>query len=168
MKINAIVYCSNAGHTAAYAKLLSEKTGLPSYSLDEAKGNVKTGEKVVFMGWLMGGFVKGYKQAKRRYDTVLTVGVGMTPPSDKERARLANQNKIKFADFRMLLGGYDIKLLSGMYKIMMKFMSKVIKSTIGKKKDATEDEKLMVDMAEKGCYCVSEENLAEVIEAIGA
>lgn len=166
MKVNAIVYCSNAGHTAAYAKLLSEKTGLPSYSLDEAKGNVKTGEKIIFMGWLTGGFVKGYKQAKRRYDTVLTAGVGMTPPSDKERARLANQNKIKFADFRMLLGGYDINLLSGIYKTMMKLMSKAIKASLNKKKDISKDEKFMLDMVENGCYCVSEENLAPIIEAI--
>ena len=35
--INAIVYTSNTGYTAQYARLLDEKTGMPVYSLDEAE-----------------------------------------------------------------------------------------------------------------------------------
>lgn len=35
--INAIVYTSNTGYTAQYARLLGEKTGMPVYSLDEAE-----------------------------------------------------------------------------------------------------------------------------------
>ena len=34
--MKAIVYTSNTGHTAAYAKMLSEKTHLPIYTLKEA------------------------------------------------------------------------------------------------------------------------------------
>ncbi len=35
--MNAIVFTSNTGHTAKYAKILGEKTGLPVYSLKEAQ-----------------------------------------------------------------------------------------------------------------------------------
>ncbi len=42
MKAKAIVYTSNTGYTAAYAKLLGEKTGLLVYPLSEV---VKSLEK---------------------------------------------------------------------------------------------------------------------------
>jgi len=40
MNTKAIVYTSNTGYTAEYAKILGEKAGLPVYSLDEAEKNV--------------------------------------------------------------------------------------------------------------------------------
>ena len=44
MNTNAIVYTSNTGYTAQYAKLLGKKTGLPLYSLAEA------GAKLIVIG----------------------------------------------------------------------------------------------------------------------
>ena len=41
--MKAIVYTSNAGHTAAYAKLLGDKTGLPVYALEEAVKKIPKG-----------------------------------------------------------------------------------------------------------------------------
>ena len=35
--IQAIVYTSNTGYTAEYARMLGEKTGLPVLTLNEAK-----------------------------------------------------------------------------------------------------------------------------------
>ena len=35
--MNAIIYTTNTGSTESYAKLLAQKTGLPVYSLAEAK-----------------------------------------------------------------------------------------------------------------------------------
>ena len=37
MKIEAIVYTSMTGFTAQYANMLSNKTGLPAYTLAQAK-----------------------------------------------------------------------------------------------------------------------------------
>ena len=37
MSIEAIVYTSNTGNTAQYAKLLAARTGLPAYSAQEAQ-----------------------------------------------------------------------------------------------------------------------------------
>lgn len=166
MKAQAIIYTSNAGHTADYAKLLSERLGLPAYTLDEAKTTVKKGASVIYLGWLMAGIVKGYKKANRRYDVTVVAGVGMTPPSDSERARLSRQNNIASDKFYMLLGGYDIKKLTGVYKFMMACMSKAISAGMSKKQTLTDDEKLMLDMAVNGRYCVSDENLSPLIAAI--
>ena len=39
--MDAIIYTTNTGSTGQYAKLLAQETGLPAYSLAEAKKRVK-------------------------------------------------------------------------------------------------------------------------------
>lgn len=41
--MKAIIYTSNTGSTERYARLLAEQTGLPAYSLTEAKEAVPAG-----------------------------------------------------------------------------------------------------------------------------
>ena len=45
--MNAIIYTTNTGSTESYAKLLAQKTGLPAYSLVEAKKRVFAGAEVI-------------------------------------------------------------------------------------------------------------------------
>ena len=65
--MNAIIYTTNTGSTARYAELLARATGLPAYSLAEAKSAVSTGAEVIYLGWIMAGLVKGYAVAAKRY-----------------------------------------------------------------------------------------------------
>ena len=65
--MNAIIYTTNTGSTARYAELLPCATGLPAYSLAEAKSAVSTGAEVIYLGWIMAGSIKGYAAAARRY-----------------------------------------------------------------------------------------------------
>lgn len=48
--MNAIIYTTNTGSTARYAKLLAHETGLPVYSLAEARKKVFAGAEVIYMG----------------------------------------------------------------------------------------------------------------------
>ena len=48
--MNAIIYTTNTGSTARYAGLLAQKTGLPVYSLAEARNAVSTGAEVIYLG----------------------------------------------------------------------------------------------------------------------
>ena len=64
--MNAIIYTTNTGSTEHYAKLLAQKTGLPVYSLAEAKKRVFAGAEVIYLGWIMAGSVKGYAEADRK------------------------------------------------------------------------------------------------------
>ena len=59
MKPSAIVYTSNTGYTAEYARMLGEKTGLPVWEL--ASRQVPKGSDIVYLGWLMAGNIQGYK-----------------------------------------------------------------------------------------------------------
>lgn len=78
--MNAIIYTTNSGSTERYARLLSRETGLPAYSLAEAKNAVPAGAEVIYLGWIMAGTVKGYAAAARSYTVRAVCGVGMVRP----------------------------------------------------------------------------------------
>ena len=60
-------------------------------------------------------------------------------------------------------GGFDLKRLRGIYKIMMTVMAKTVGKGLADKKDRTPDEDEMLDLLLNGGNRVSEENLAEVL-----
>ena len=61
--MDAIIYTTNTGSTERYAKLLAQETGLPAYSLADAKDAVPEGTEVIYLGWISAGAIKGYAKA---------------------------------------------------------------------------------------------------------
>ena len=163
MDANSIVYTSNTGYTAEYARLLGEKTGLPVYSLAEAEQKLAAGNRVIYLGWLMAGKVQGYKKAAKRYKVQAVCGVGMGGTgSHLQEVRKANAIPEKTPLFT-LQGGFDIQKLSGVYKLMMTIMVKTAGKGLAEKQDRTPEEDVMLDMLTQGGSRVSAENLAEVL-----
>ena len=163
MNANSIVYTSNTGYTAEYARLLGEKTGLPVYSLAEAEQKLAAGNRVIYLGWLMAGKVQGYKKAAKRYKVQAVCGVGMGGTgSQLQEVRKANAIPEKTPLFT-LQGGFDIQKLSGVYKLMMTIMIKTAGKGLAEKQDRTPEEDVMLDMLTRGGSRVSAENLAEVL-----
>ena len=163
MNANSIVYTSNTGYTAEYARLLGEKTGLPVYALDEAEQKLAAGTRVIYLGWLMAGKVQGYKKAAKRYKVQAVCGVGMGGNgSQLQEVRKANAISEKTPLFT-LQGGFDIQKLSGVYKLMMTIMVKTAGKGLAEKQDRTPDEDVMLEMLTRGGSRVSAENLAEVL-----
>ena len=163
MNANSIVYTSNTGYTAEYARLLGEKTGLPVYSLDEAEQKLAAGNRVIYLGWLMAGKVQGYKKAAKRYKVQAVCGVGMGGNGSQLReVRKANAIPEKTPLFT-LQGGFDLSKLSGVYKLMMTIMVKTAGKGLAEKQDRTPDEDVMLEMLTRGGSRVSAENLAEVL-----
>ena len=163
MNANSIVYTSNTGYTAEYARLLGEKTGLPVYSLDEAEQKLAAGNCVIYLGWLMAGKVQGYKKAAKRYKVQAVCGVGMGGNGSQLReVRKANAIPEKTPLFT-LQGGFDLSKLSGVYKLMMTIMVKTAGKGLAEKQDRTPDEDVMLEMMTRGGSRVSAENLAEVL-----
>ena len=76
--MNAIIYTTNTGSTEHYAKLLAQKTGLPVYSLAEAKKRVFAGAEAIYLGWIMAGGIKGYKDMVKKYNVRAVCAVGMS------------------------------------------------------------------------------------------
>ena len=162
--INAIVYTSNTGFTAQYAGLLGEKLNLPVYSLDTAKRELAAGAEIIYLGWLMAGQVKGYKQAAKLYKIAAVCGVGMgAGGSQIKEVRKGNAIPENIPLFT-LQGGFELNKLHGIYKFMMNTMKRTVGKKLAAKPDKTADEQDLLDLLLRGGSRVSEENLRPVLE----
>lgn len=159
MEPKAIVYSSNTGHTEEYARLLSEKSGLPCYTFQQSKTALSGNDSVVYMGWLMAGFIKDYKKALKRYqiNAVCAVGLGKT---GSQTDTVRKNNKLP-EDVRLytLQGGIDHGKLTGLYRSMIQTLIKVLSG----KKSPTEDEAAMLALLQKDDNYVSSENLNQIL-----
>lgn len=161
--IRAIVYMSNAGHTRRYAELMGERTGLVVCELKQSKKVLPKGSRIIYMGWLLGGSIKGYKEACARYDVKAVCAVGMAA-NGSQMNDIHKMNSIKEGtEVFTLQGGFDNESLHGIYKLMMGFAGKAAKKNLAKKKHLSEEDRQMLDMFANGKDSVSVENLAPVL-----
>ena len=165
--MNAIVYTSNTGFTAQYAGLLGGKLNLPAYSLDTAKRELAAGAEIIYLGWLMDGQVKGYKQAAKLYKIAAVCGVGMGAGSSQIKEVRKGNTIPKNVPLFTLQGGFELNKLHGIYKFMMNTMKRTVGKKLAAKPDKTADEQDMLDLLLHGGSRVSEENLRPVLEWYG-
>ena len=162
--MNAMIYTTYTGNTEHYAKLLAQKTGLPVYSLAEAKKRVFAGAEVIYLGWIMAGSVKGYAEAAKRYQVRAVCGVGMGQTgtqTDSVRKKSAVPAGIPLFT---LQGNFDVKKLHGIYRLMMEIMVKTAGKGLAEKSDRSMEEDNMLDMMLHGGERVKEENLSTVLD----
>lgn len=162
--MNAIIYTTNTGSTERYAKLLAQKTGLPAYSLAEAKKQVFAGAEAIYLGWIMAGSVKDYAEAAKRYQVCAVCGVGMGQAgtqTDSVRKKSAIPAGIPLFT---LHGNFDVKKLHGIYRPMMEIMVKTVGKALAEKSDRTPEEDDMLDMILHGGERVKEEKLSTVLD----
>lgn len=162
--MKAIVYESHAGHTKAYAHLMGEKTGLPVYSLSEAGKRLEKGEKVLFMGWMMAGVLKGARKAKGRFSVQGACAVGMASHTEKAAEKIARSNGLHGLPVFMIKGGLDMKKLSPIYRKMMETLLSVLE----KKKDRPADMQGLIDVARSDeDLPVTEKEIGHVLDWMG-
>ena len=162
--MRAIIYTSNTGSTAEYAQLLGKELNLPVHSLQQAKNKVPAGSEIIYLGWIMAGGIKGYKEAAKLYKVraVCGVGMGQTGTQLKEvRDKNAIPQRIPLF---MLQGNFDVKKLHGVYRFMMNVMVKTAGKGLKNKIDRTPEEDDMLDMMVNGGKRVSLQKLKAVTE----
>lgn len=158
--MTAIVYVSNTGSSKAYAQMLSEKTGFSAYDFKDCV-SIPEGAEIIFIGWVMAGAVQGLKEAREKFGSLKAViAVGMMK-SEKQDIALKEKNAIT-EPFFSLPGAFDMKKLTGMYKMMMGMMVKMMKSKMNEMDDPKSKE--AVEKFEEGFDMVDEKHLADVIE----
>ena len=119
--MEAIVYSSAAGHTARYAKILAEKTGLPLVEAKRVRRRLYRGDDIVFLGWVMAGVVDKYMEMYTRYNVRVLCPVGLMPPGEWTDENLREHNLLPEAvKVFYLRGGFDMSKLHGFHKIMAK------------------------------------------------
>ena len=162
--MDAIVYTTNAGSTARYARLFADAVGLSAYSIAEARKKVIAGAEVVYFGWIMGGTVKGYAAAAKRYAVraVCAVGMGQTgSAAESVREKTAVPENVPLFT---LQGDFNVAKLHGVYRLMMALMVKTAGKALAEKQDRTPEEDDMLDMMLHGVGRVKAENLSAVLD----
>ena len=162
--MKAIIYKSNTGSTASYAKLLAHELNLPVYSAEDAKKRISYDSEIIYLGWIMASGIKGYSDITKKYNVraVCAVGMGQTGTQMKEvRDKNSIPNKIPLFTLQV---NFDVKKLHGIYKIMMSIMVKTVGKALANKKDRTPEEDDMLDMMLNGGERVKVENLKAIID----
>ena len=161
--MKAIIYTTNTGSTAQYAKMLAEQTGLPAFSMEEAKSKGEAGSEIIYLGWIMAAQVKGDKAAAKEYKIKAVCAVGMERTGTRtEQIREKTSVPVAIPLFT-LQGNFDVKKLHGIYRLMMNLMVKMITKKLGAKTDRTQQENEMLEIMLHGGEKVCAENLGEVI-----
>lgn len=162
--MRAIVYTSNTGFTKEYAEMLGKLIELPVYEVNEAKKAIEKGSDIIYLGWLMAGYIRECKKVCKRYNVkaVCAVGLGETGRLTAE-ARKANKLPDTAEGFT-LQGGYAPEKLKGLYKSMMAVAVNAIIKQITSKDEQTESDKKMLETLRKGGSYVCEENLSLIVE----
>lgn len=159
MKPTAIVYTSNTGHTRQYALLLGKKTGLPTYSLEEAVTRLPGDRPVIYLGWIHASHVKGYSKAAKWFTVCAVCGVGLCDTGtliyEVRKATAIPENIPLFT----LQGGFDRSKLKGLDKLMISTLTKGLAS---KKQRSPQDARMLKLLSMDGSY-VSPENLAGIL-----
>ena len=162
--MKAIIYISNTGSTAEYAKLLGKELNLPVHSLQQANTNVPAGSEIIYLGWIMAGGIKGYKEAARKYKVCAVCGVGMGQTGTQLK-EVRDKNAIpQRIPLFTLQGNFDVKKLHGLYRFMMNVMVKTAGKSLAAKTDRTPQEDDMLDMMVNNGKRVSAQNLGAVVE----
>ena len=161
MKINTIVYTSNTGYTAQYAQMLGEITGLPVWDL--ASRQAPKGSDIIYLGWLMAGNIQGYKKAARDYRIRAVVAVGMSATGSQADYLRKNNAIPEEVPLYSVQGGFDLKRLHGVYKLMMTIMKNTAGKGLADKADRTPDEDALLDLLQNGGSRVNAENLDGIL-----
>ena len=155
-----IVYETNTGSSQKYAELLSEKTGFECLPLAKAVKEFAPDEEIIFIGWVMAGTIQGLQKAREVFSDIKAIcPVGLTT-GEKSDSELKAKNAIECPMFP-LQGSFHIDKLSGMYKMMMGMMLKMVKSKLKENPQADGDK--FLSAIENGIDCVSEENLEGIL-----
>lgn len=162
--MKAIVYESNTGNTQKYAEMLGQKTGLPVYEHKKASKHLGEKDEIIYLGWLFASNIKGYEKAAKNYNVKAICGVGMRRACEEAVKDMVERNHISDTKAFYFQGGYDLNKLRGIYKLMMKMMSKMILKELEKKEPKTDEDIESIDMINNGRSLVKEENLAPILE----
>ena len=161
--MKAIVYTSNAGHTKEYAELLSKRIGLPVFDLKNSS-ELPSGSDIIYMGWLCKAKIKGYPQAKRRFNIKALCPVGMWPSYLFEKYKVVAKNNTHDTPMFYLQGGLNLTKLHGFNFVLMLWMTNAVVKRLSVMETRNEAEEDLLVMTRDGKDTVSDENLNWVVK----
>ena len=134
-----IIYGSCYGTTKIYAEALAERMGLHAVPYDRA-GNLGGYQKIIYLGGLYAGSVKGLAKTVRKIDPTAcrrfaVITVELADPEDEEYVRNIRtsagrqipETLREKSEFYHLRGGIDYARLNFMHRTMMKLLYDQVK-----------------------------------------
>lgn len=162
--MDAIVYTSNTGSTQAYAELLARELGLPVYELAVARRKLQAGSAIIYLGWIMAGSIKGCSKAMKRFCVKAVCGVGMAPGGTQLEQVRSRTGLPKELPVFTLQGGFYMEQLHGIYRMMMKMVSKNMLQQLRAIPNPTPDQKNTIEMLTRGKSCVDSKQLRSMLK----
>jgi len=171
-----VIYASQTGFTKKYADWISKRINADQLSIDQAKKKkadyFDEYDTVIFGGWAMAGsmvqskwFLEKAVSWKNKKLAMYLVGASPaeSPEIDSALKKLLTDEQRKYIKAFYCQGGLNYDTM----KLPSKLAMKALASTLKKKKDATDDEKLMAEMISHS-YDISDEKYIEpIIEYVG-
>lgn len=162
--MKAIIYTTNTGSTAQYAKMLAEKTGVQAFSMEEAKSKIEAGSEIIYLGWIMAAQIKGYMAAAKKYKIRAACAVGMERSGTRTEEIRKKTCVPPDIPLFTLQGNFNVKKLHGLYRLMMNLIVKMVTKQLGAKAERTQRENEMLEIMLHGGENVRKENLKSVLD----
>lgn len=170
-----IVYSSQTGFTKRYADWLAEELQANVITLEEAKKQdaqyFDTADVIIYGGWAMGGkivnsewFTQRIPDWKEKKLVLFCVGAS---PNENPEVDVALHNALtdeerKYAKAFYCQGGIAYEKM----KLPMKLTMKAFASMVRKKKDATEQEKIMGEMLSKSYDIADKKYINPIVDYV--
>ena len=161
--MKAIVYESNTGFTQKYAFMLSERTGLPAYLLENAMDELNKGDEVFFLGWICQDKIRGYPKAAKLYSVKGIAAVGIRYQDETTIPQLKKKNRIMDLPLFYLQGGVAPERLSFVKRRVLEMTAQSLEKTVEKK----EGDRKVINIIWSGGDFIKMENLNEILAFIG-
>ena len=144
--------------------MLGKRLGLKVYPMNDARKELHKNAEIIYLGWVMGGLVRGYTGAAKRWRVRAVCGVCMGESGSQiENIRKMNKISVQLPVFT-LQGGFDMKKLPGAYRMMMKMIRGSLEKQMEAKENRTPGEEAALNMLRFGGSGISEEHLEPVMK----
>lgn len=158
-----VVYQSGTGFTAKYAGWIAERLGCEAKEWKKVnQADLASYDQVIYGGWSMGNMVVGLDKVRSlNLKSLVVFCVGITPASAEHVDIVRNQNKLENIPLYYYEGGINYEKL-GFFKSKI---LKMVRKSIMKKENQTEQEKEMVRLMEHSFDHANAEAVSELVDA---
>lgn len=160
-----VVYSSETGFTEKYANWIAEALGCEAKPFKQIQtSELPSYDMVIYGGWIFAGNVFGYDKIKELHlKNLFVFGVGMSLAKEETTDKIAKQNGLEKSRFFYFEGGYAPKKLGFGKRMMMN----MIKKSIQKKTDKTEEDEYMLKTFE-GADHTNRQAISGLLDAVSA
>lgn len=157
-----VIYQSNTGFTAQYAKWIAEALNCECKTLKQvSKKELEAYNHVIFGGWIMGDMISGLsKMLSIQPCPTAVFAVGSTPAFEEVIQGIKTQNKLSEIPFFYLEGGFHFDKLGFAQRILLK----AIKKSVGKKENRSRQEDFMAQELGTSFDHSGQEQLVPLVE----